>query len=499
VAESPITIPEPQGVLVEPWSFGKLRRLAALFGPAAIVASVAIGAGETIVVVEAGSWAGYDLLWLVLASVLVKGICVTYLLGRYTAVSGEPIGQRLVRVPGPRGWVLWLIIALELGAAGPLWAAVARPCGDLLYYLAQQSGLMSAATDTGWSAEAWSALLASTFVLAALGLGVSQSFRWMERQQLWICAILVVGTIVGTLIVRPEFAATLIGSFSFGKFPEPLPPWAPTSAREHPLLTMATAFGYVGSSVMGYLAYTNWISLHGWGLCGHPDIAAIRSRAAAGSPRDYLPNDPRQADRMRRLLMPLRLDVGLGAVVLLIVTASFMLAGAAVLYPMLADGQIAAAFQGWNLLTDQAYVWRSIHPALVWLYYLCILAALWGTLQVYPQVYTRVTHEFFAAIWPERSFPLYRFRIALATYVLATTLPLLWADVEFSTLTAIVAFLATNAGVAVALLAALYLDRQLPPLYRTRPGMFAAGVASAIVLVAVSAISGWGIAARFAG
>src|SRR3990172_7261144 len=97
----PIVIPEPGGLIAEPWSMRKLWRLAGLFGPAAIVASVSIGAGETIVVVKAGSWAGYDLLWLVLASVLVKGICVTYLFGRYTAVSGEPFGPRVARIPPP--------------------------------------------------------------------------------------------------------------------------------------------------------------------------------------------------------------------------------------------------------------------------------------------------------------------------------------------------------------------------------------------------------------
>ena len=63
-----VSIPEPTGVLAERWSAGKLWRLAALFGPAAIVASVSIGAGETIVVVQAGSWAGYNLLWLVVVS-----------------------------------------------------------------------------------------------------------------------------------------------------------------------------------------------------------------------------------------------------------------------------------------------------------------------------------------------------------------------------------------------------------------------------------------------
>ncbi|MCI0378916.1 MAG: hypothetical protein L0215_15015, partial [Gemmataceae bacterium] len=43
----PVEIPQPTGVMAEPWSVGKLWRLLGLFGPAAIVASVSIGAGET--------------------------------------------------------------------------------------------------------------------------------------------------------------------------------------------------------------------------------------------------------------------------------------------------------------------------------------------------------------------------------------------------------------------------------------------------------------------
>ena len=83
-----IDIPPVTGVFEEPGSRKKVFGLLAVFGPAAIVASVSIGAGETIVVVRAGAWAGYGLLWLVLLSCLVKGVFVTYLLGRYTAISG---------------------------------------------------------------------------------------------------------------------------------------------------------------------------------------------------------------------------------------------------------------------------------------------------------------------------------------------------------------------------------------------------------------------------
>jgi hypothetical protein len=48
------------------------------------------------------------------------------------------------------------------------------------------------------------------------------------------------------------------------------------------------------------------------------------------------------------------------------------------------------------------------------------------------------------------------------------------------------------------MIAALYLDRQLPPLYRTHRWMFAAGVVSAAILVAASCVSGWGLLRQIA-
>jgi hypothetical protein len=120
-----------------------------------------------------------------------------------------------------------------------------------------------------------------------------------------------------------------------------------------------------------------------------------------------------------------------------------------------------------------------------------VLAALWGTLQSYPQIYARVTHEFATAIWPQWRIPYRNLQLAICVYVFVATSCLVWSDVNFATLTAVVSFLATNAGVAVAMLAALYLNFQLPPLYRTRWWMLIACVISAVLLVAVSIISGW--------
>ena len=498
----PVTIPEPSGVLAEPWSMGKLRRMAALFGPAAIVASVSIGAGETIIVVKAGSWAGYNLLWLVLASTILKGVCVTYLLGRYSAVSGEKIGHRLVRLPGPRGWLLFVIIALELAAAGPLWAAIARPSGNLIYHvlnlaftadagdLPAEVAASSLAVRSGISEDVWHSLLATGFILAALLLGGVISFAALERQQVIICGILVLGTIIGTLMVQPDMYAALVGCFSIGHVP-PVPEWAPADVRQEPLLTMTTTFGYVGGSVMCYIAYANWVCKHGWGLCSHPEIESIQRRASVGSPRDYLPDNRRDAAKLRLLVAPLRWDVALGAAVLFVVSAAFMLAGAAVLYPRLAAGEMPSIFEGWNLLTEQGQIWHQIHPALVWVYYVCVLASLWGTLQAYPEIYSRVTHEFLAAIWPDGGIRYRRVQLGIGAYVLAVAIPLVWANIDFATLTNVVSFLATTGGLAAAMIAAIYLNFKLPPSYRTRWWMLMMGTVSAVVLTAVSVISGW--------
>ena len=66
--------------------------------------------------------------------------------------------------------------------------------------------------------------------------------------------------------------------------------------------------------------------------------------------------------RLRRLVAPLRWDVALGAIVLFIVSASFMMAGAAVLYPRLASGELSRLFEGGVCLPIKAQIWHSIHP-----------------------------------------------------------------------------------------------------------------------------------------
>ena len=481
-----IDIPSLGGVFAAPWSIKKLLGLLAIFGPAAIVASVSIGAGETIVVVRAGAWAGYGLLWLVLVSCLVKGIFVTYMLGRYTAVSGEYIGHRLVHLPGPRGWLLILLVCFEMAIAPLAWVPIAKPCGDLFHFFLQ--GVLPVSI----SETNWENIFTTCFIALALALGLRLSFEKLEKQQILICTILVVGTLIGTLMVRPDFLQTLIGIFNFGHLPD-FPAWAPKDTVKHPLLTMATTFGYVGGSVMSYIVYANWVGLHGWGLTGHKKIAEIREHAFTHDTIDYLPEDPEQVSRLKQLLTPLRWDVGLGAIVLFIVTGAFMLSGASVLYPL------QSRFEGWSLLTNQAHVWSNIHESLVWVYYICIIAALWGTLQALPEIYARVTQEFFQAVWPKREWNYDKMRRLICVYIFCVALIIVWLNIPFNILIQIAGFILANLSIAIIMLAALYLNFKLPAPYRTRLPMLIGAILSTGVLIIFASISGWALAGKLFG
>jgi Mn2+/Fe2+ NRAMP family transporter len=68
------SFPEPDKLLPKQFSVRKFLRCMAFFGPAAIVASVSVGAGRTVLAVRTGAWSGYGPLWLVLLACLTKNL-----------------------------------------------------------------------------------------------------------------------------------------------------------------------------------------------------------------------------------------------------------------------------------------------------------------------------------------------------------------------------------------------------------------------------------------
>jgi hypothetical protein len=466
-------IPPLTGVHAEPFSFRKLLRMCSFFGPAALVASLSLGAGETIMVTGLGAWSEFRLLWLLLLSVVVKGVFVTYLCGRYTAITGQPIAQRLVMLPGPRGWLLLIVVVAEVGLISMGLTTVAKPCGNLITFLLQDT------LPSSLSFAAWENLITNVFLAAALGMSLFSSLHMLERQQVVICGVLVLGTTVATVIVQPDIWSFVVGAIRVGQMPA-VPEWAPPAARNEYTLNLVAIFGYVGGGLSGYLAYSSWVGMRGWGMNAHPQIDSIRRRAASATRIDFLPDDAEQAQRLKTLLSPLRWDVGLGAAVLLIVTAAFLAAGATVLYPR----QEVIGANSWELLTKQASIWRQIHLVLAPVYYVVVLAALWGTLATVPEAVTRVTHEYLSAVWPRfRDFSTQKLKYILIPWLFVTSLAWTWSGVSFDLMVQIGAFLTLSLGLFVVFSCVLYFNVALPPRYRPSWWVTAGGLASALVLL----------------
>ena len=431
------------------------------FGPGAILASATIGAGETILAVRAGAWGGYELLWLILLAALTKSFLLLFLLGRYAALTGEALGRRLMELPGPRGWLLAFLMVADLVPAGAVFAAIAAPCGALI------------TRHLGGDPRLW----AIGFALAAIGVAVAQKYDFLERQQVVVCLVLLACVLVATLMVGPDLRRLLAGLLGF-RIPE-VPPWARDAFRGRPMaLEVSTVFGYAGNVAMGYLVYGEFVRQKGWGV--------FRAAALPPPPGD-LPTDEANLRRARAGLRPMVGDLVMTASLVFLVTGAFLVAGAVVLHPI---GQMPLGF---DLLSRQAAIFERISPALIPVYYVAILFALWGTLNSVPEIYARVTHGFLGALFPGRFAGVgYQSVLrAVGVYLAACTVPLLWFQVQPQAMMDFVGLFSTNLGVALAFVAALWLDRRLPPALRASRLTFLAGVLSALIVFAATAVSAW--------
>lgn len=425
-------------------------------GPGAITASATIGAGETVLAVRAGAWAGYELLWLILLAVVTKSLLTLYLVGRYTYYSGETAIDCLMRLPGPRGWLLWVVFGLEMMVAPFVLVVIAVPCGRLMADL-----LAAISLPVSYQ------LLASVFVAVAVVVAATQSFGALEKSQAIVCLILLVGTAAATILVRPDLAAAARGLLSIGSVPD-YPDWLPAEFElRSRLLETASVFGYAGSIAVNYLVYSNWVREKNW-TAGSGDAA--EGKAA------------------------LRTDVWFNAVTVALVTGSFMLAGAAILKPL---ERIPAGF---DLLSEQAVIFEQISPLLVPLYYVTILVALWGTLNAVPDIYTRGLQNFLSrAFVPLRDLKQRTVMRWFAVIVLALSWTFIWTGTTPIVMVDLVALFSTNLGVGLVAAAALWLDGQLPADQRAPRWLWWTALAAAAVINAMALLSAREVVAGYLG
>jgi hypothetical protein len=334
----------------------------AIFGPGAIIASVTIGTGELIFSSRGGALFGYDILFLFVFISLLKWALV---LGtaRHMVLTGVHPFQRMVSLPGPRGWLV-LLIFMILAVCLPIWVFFhSTVLGNLTTWVTGTGGYLHGCTDYVWGAT----ILTGVLILTATG-----GYSRLERIQIVIVAGLIISSGISLIIYKPDWLALLTGAV----VPKPLayPDWLATTHPEIAAQSVwreATLYvGVIAGSAFDYLAYTSWLRDKRWGHAGGTPASDEELQAIAADPQHVV----------RRWVRAPYIDCTISFILIIGFSAVFVAAGTIILGPNQKIPDEA------NLLNLQSEFVTKLHPWLLPLYvvgaFLTMLGTLYGTFEI---------------------------------------------------------------------------------------------------------------------
>jgi Mn2+/Fe2+ NRAMP family transporter len=333
-----------------------------VFGPGAIMASLTIGTGELIFSSRGGALFGYRILFLfVLISLLKWGLVVA--LSRHMVLTGVHPYQRMLDLPGPRGWLalaLFLIAAVCL----PIWISFhSGVLGNLTAWMTGTSGMLGGGIDYLWGAL----ILAGVVAITAL-----RGYSTLERVQLIIVGVMLLCAGITLVLYHPDWLELFKGAV----IPQPYayPPWLgaayPDIASEPVWVETTRYVGVIGGAGFDYLAYTSFMRNKRWGQAGAGPASSERLAEIAADP----------THPVRRWLRAPLVDCSISFLVIVAFSAVFVASGTLILGPnhKIPDEK--------NLLNLQSAFVTGIHPWLLPLYvagaFLTMVGTLYGTLEV---------------------------------------------------------------------------------------------------------------------
>jgi Mn2+/Fe2+ NRAMP family transporter len=284
--------------------------LLAAIGPAYVWCAEYIGSGEVILATRTGAILGSGVLWAVVFGVFLK-CWIGVSAARYTVCTGEGMMDLIGRMPGPRNWAVWLVLVAQFATATLAIGSLASAAGvfvNSLVPLTPYSG--------GW--------LVTIFALVVVWSGVFEQLKIVMS----ICvAVIVVGVTYVALAAFPGFGAVAAGLVP--QLPS-VPEWAvrlgdvePNSWRE-----ILPLMGWAAGGFASQVWYTYWVLGAGYGM------AATRSQGQAADTEGLARMERSVAERVKGWCRLVYADATLATVIGVVVTSSFLLAGAAILRPL---------------------------------------------------------------------------------------------------------------------------------------------------------------------
>jgi len=279
----------------------------AMVGPAFVWCAEYIGSGEVILATRAGAILGTGVIW-----AIAFGIFLKYWIGvssaRYTVCTGECMIDMFARIPGPRNWVVWIVLVAQFASATISIGSLATAAGVFLGSL----------TPIPPALGAW------IISLFCLGIVWSGAFDVLKIVMSAFVLVIVLGVIYTAAIVFPGFETFVRGlSFSVPGVPE----WASSNygVSENPWREILPLLGWAAGGFASQVWYTYWVLGAGYGMAqGRAYGVAADVATLSTMTRDV-------AERVKGWCRVVYVDATVAMVIGVTVTASFLIAGAGVL------------------------------------------------------------------------------------------------------------------------------------------------------------------------
>jgi manganese transport protein len=281
----------------------------ALIGPGLVWCSEMIGSGEVILTTRVGAILGTGVMW-----AIVIGIFLKYIIGlggaHYTVCTGEGMIDMFDRIPGPRHWVVWIVLVVQLISATIAIGSIATAAGVFLHHLIPFSGQLA-----GW-----------IVALFALFVAWSGGFNLLKIIMSFFVLIIILGVLYVAGKVMPDLAALLTG-FLF-KIPA-VPAWAIEKAgiNQNPWREILPLMGWAAGGFASQVWYSYWVIGAGYGtnqtgIFGQPaDLKNLNQFSAV------------EAHKLKGWCRVINVDASTALIITTLVTLSFLIAGAGILRP----------------------------------------------------------------------------------------------------------------------------------------------------------------------
>lgn len=345
-----------------------------VFGPGAIIASLTIGTGELIFSTRGGALFGYHILFVfTIISLLKWGLVIST--SRHMVLTGVHPYERMIELPGPRGWLPILLLLLSVVCI-PIWISFhSGVLGNLTSWVTGTRDVLHGGMDYVWGA---------VILLATLALSASGGYKVLERVQMGVVFALVFCAAVTLVLYEPDWLQLLLGIVPAKlEYPAWLAEKYPEIARHSVWVETTRYVGVIGGAGFDYLAYTSWLREKGWGILPARATAEQLAEIAA---------DPSHV--VRKWINAPLIDCAISFGLVIAFSAVFVVSGAMFLGPeeVVPDED--------SLLNLQASFVTRIQPLLLPLYvtgaFLTMIGTLYGTIEVGCIIAEEIVRSFFA-------------------------------------------------------------------------------------------------------